>query len=250
MRSMRKATKRSNARVLTSLVFLQQLASAGAASANGLSHNAFAAGSFPLNSSHNNFAAAHASIQQSAHSASSSSVWGQNFNAAALAGMASSSMLPASFGMGLTALPLPSQAVPLGSASHMAGSFASSLQSQHSSNQHSLSSLNASNLRHITASPIAGAQLSAPLQFVQLDLTSFAATISLSAGVIKHGADVSIQVGGSSVSFRPGDKVTAAELVAIEQVQAKGGQTILLDGQGRASGGTFSLNSVSTGNNG
>jgi fibronectin-binding autotransporter adhesin len=251
MPSMRKATKRSNARVLTSLVFLQQLTSAGAASANGLAHNAFV-GSLPLNHSHNNFAATHASAQQSVHSTSSSasSAWGQNFNASALAGMASSSMLPASFGIGLTSLPLPSQSVPVGNASHLAGSFARSLQSQHTASQHSLSSLNASNLRHATSSSIAGAQLSAPLQVIQLDLTSSAATISLSAGVIKHGADVSIQVGGNSVSFRPGDKVTAAELVAIEQVQAKGGQTILLDGQGRASGGTFSLNSVSTGSNG
>ena len=45
--------------------------------------------------------------------------------------------------------------------------------------------------------------------------------------------------------FHTGDKVTAAELVAIEQAQA-GGQTLQLDGQGRASGGTFSLTSVTS----
>ncbi len=57
-------------------------------------------------------------------------------------------------------------------------------------------------------------------------------------------SSVRIVIGGATRTFSVGDSVTPAELVAIEQVQTKTGQTIVLDGRGRADGGTFSLNSV------
>ena len=132
-------------------------------------HGAFGGGSLPINTSHSNFVAAHASMQSSAHAGSSPAAWGHNFNAAPLAGMASSSMLPASFGVGLTSLSMPSQTVPIGSATHMMGSFARSSQSglQHNYGQHSVNALNASSLRHASSTQIAGVSLSLPVALVR-----------------------------------------------------------------------------------
>jgi mucin-19 len=82
------------------------------------------------------------------------------------------------------------------------------------------------------------------LETVELDLTSAATSIVLTPGIITHGSSATINIGGTMSTFATGAHVTAAELVAIEQVQASGGQTIKLDSQGHAVGGSFSLNSV------
>jgi fibronectin-binding autotransporter adhesin len=132
------------------------------------------------------------------------------------AGNRTSQYLPASFGVGVASLPLAKHSLPL---------------VQHASNR---------------VQNAAGSKtVSQPVETVQLDLTSSASTIVLAQGVIKQGSSVTIDVGGTSTTFHTGDKVTAGELVAIEQAQS-GGQTLQLDGQGRASGGTFSLTSVTS----
>ncbi len=84
------------------------------------------------------------------------------------------------------------------------------------------------------------------VESVQLDLTSSSSSVVLDAGIIKHGSSISIDIGGQKTTFHTGDSVTPAELLAIIQAQS-GGQTIKLDSQGQADGGSFSLNNVMSG---
>jgi len=79
---------------------------------------------------------------------------------------------------------------------------------------------------------------------VELDLTSASATVRLQPGIISQGSEVSVSLDGIKTTFHTGDMVTPGELVAIYQSQGYGGQKIILDSQGRADGGSFSLNSV------
>ncbi|MBS1994864.1 MAG: hypothetical protein JSS86_01080 [Cyanobacteria bacterium SZAS LIN-2] len=81
-------------------------------------------------------------------------------------------------------------------------------------------------------------------QNIQLDLTSSNSSIVLQPGIISHSPSVTISLDGTTSTFHTGDKVTPAELVAIYQAQSSGGQQIVLDSEGRAQGGSFSLNSV------
>jgi hypothetical protein len=81
------------------------------------------------------------------------------------------------------------------------------------------------------------------------DLTSPRTNILLGADILARGRTVTIDVGGSAVTFAQGSFVTAAEYVAIKQVlgagitgsESGGGQTIILSKQGTASGGEFNL---------
>jgi len=63
--------------------------------------------------------------------------------------------------------------------------------------------------------------------------------------MIRRGSSVSVAVGDRTVSFAEGDRLTAGELVAVQQAQTRSGQTIQLDGDGRAVGGILSLMDVS-----
>jgi hypothetical protein len=89
---------------------------------------------------------------------------------------------------------------------------------------------------------------SAAQEVVQLDLTSSLKSIVLDAGAIKNGSQITITMGGTVKTFHTGDKVTAGELVAIEQAQTAG-QSIVLDRRGVADGGTLSLNMITSSQN-
>jgi len=79
---------------------------------------------------------------------------------------------------------------------------------------------------------------------VELDLTSSKASIVLPSAVFINGAETTLSLGGVSTTFHVGDVVTAAEFVAINQNQAWGGQKLTLDAEGRATGGSFTLNRI------
>jgi len=81
-----------------------------------------------------------------------------------------------------------------------------------------------------------------------LDLTSSQANITLGDKLFTDGHTVTIVVGGTSKTLYTGSVVTAAEYVAVKEALA-GGQTLTLDGQGRATGGTVDLNLLTTGGN-
>ena len=79
----------------------------------------------------------------------------------------------------------------------------------------------------------------------QLDLTSSVANVVLGSALFGHASSVNINVGGTNQSFSAGQKVTAAEYVAIQQtLGAAHGQTLVLNAQGAADAGKFSLNSA------
>lgn len=75
-----------------------------------------------------------------------------------------------------------------------------------------------------------------------LDLSSAAKNIMLGSKMFGGAPGVTINVGGQALSFRPGEQVTAAEFVAIQEVLSHKDQTLQLDTQGIATGGSFSLN--------
>ncbi|MBS1994027.1 MAG: hypothetical protein JSS83_26125, partial [Cyanobacteria bacterium SZAS LIN-3] len=86
----------------------------------------------------------------------------------------------------------------------------------------------------------------APNQGYQLDLSSTTANVVLGTKLFNGAPSVTVDIGGQSVSFRPGAQVTAAEYVAIKEVLSGGQQSIVLNSGGTAVGGTFSLNQVIT----
>jgi mucin-19 len=77
----------------------------------------------------------------------------------------------------------------------------------------------------------------------QLDLSSTTQNIVLGSSLFAQAQSATIAVGNSNVTYTVGQKVTAAEYVAIQQ-QLNHGQTLVLTNQGAADGGKFSLNSV------
>src|SRR5262249_46191483 len=79
-----------------------------------------------------------------------------------------------------------------------------------------------------------------------LDLSSSTDSIRLSRQVFhKTGLDqVTITEGGIDKILRPNDMVSAAEFIAAKQVLLDGSQAIVLDGNGVATGGNFSVNEV------
>ncbi|MBS1989971.1 MAG: hypothetical protein JSS83_05600 [Cyanobacteria bacterium SZAS LIN-3] len=99
-------------------------------------------------------------------------------------------------------------------------------------------------VRPTFTSPLQNTVVAGADQVVNLDLTSSTASVVLAPGVIAHGSSATITVDGVKTTFHTGDSVTPAELVAIYQSQGAVGQKIVLDGQGRAEGGSFSLNTV------
>ncbi|MBS1998324.1 MAG: hypothetical protein JSS86_18500, partial [Cyanobacteria bacterium SZAS LIN-2] len=80
---------------------------------------------------------------------------------------------------------------------------------------------------------------------LNLDLSSTNANIELSPGLLNGAGSISITVGGKSETFSAGAHVTPAEYVAIRQVLT-GSQSLNLDTQGAATGGSFSINAVAS----
>jgi hypothetical protein len=85
-----------------------------------------------------------------------------------------------------------------------------------------------------------------PAQGLALDLASSSPNISLGSQLFAHGQSVTINVGGTTQSFKAGDLVTAGEYLAIKEVLKGGAQSLQLSQQGTANGGTFTLNSLSS----
>ncbi len=71
---------------------------------------------------------------------------------------------------------------------------------------------------------------------INLDLSSSNAT--LTAGHILHGQMVSLNIGSTHLSVNADTKLTPAEYLAVKQIELTGQQSLLLDAQGTASGGT------------
>jgi hypothetical protein len=80
----------------------------------------------------------------------------------------------------------------------------------------------------------------------QLDLSSPAANIVLGSALFNGHPSVTINLGGTPTTFTAGNKVTAAEYVALQQALGPSlGQTpLVLSENGTADGGQFSLNKV------
>ncbi len=81
-----------------------------------------------------------------------------------------------------------------------------------------------------------------------LDLTSAVESITLGSNLFKGQDSVSINVGGETKTVQAGSKVTAAEYVAAKQALVAGSQSVNLDADGRATGGTVDLSALTTGN--
>ena len=81
---------------------------------------------------------------------------------------------------------------------------------------------------------------------LSLDLSSTVANIVLGAGLFRGQANATINVGGSNQSFSAGQKVTAAQYVAIKEVLGGQVQSLQLSSAGLADGGSFSLNQNSS----
>ncbi len=128
--------------------------------------------------------------------------------------------------------------------------------SSHPSNSHGINSNSQLHHQNFIAPLIGGAGLiphassytteaGQPGHALDLDLTSTSSIIVLGTRLFNGAASVTIDVGGSKQTFSPGAKVTAAEYVAIKE-QLGSGQTITLNGQGAAVGGSFTTNGIVT----
>jgi len=82
-------------------------------------------------------------------------------------------------------------------------------------------------------------QINASHNLPRFDLNSFRDIVSLTEADLNGATTVDLSLGGVSQTFRVGDKVSAAEYVAIK---SGAGNRLLLDERGRAEGGLFSLN--------
>jgi mucin-19 len=136
-----------------------------------------------------------------------------------------------------------------GSSSNATGNFAGgSAAGSHSHHVNAVPpSFNHANVL-IQHNAIAGAGTSAasslPAAGYKLDLSSSAANIVLGSNLFTHTQSISINVGGTNQTFSAGQKVTAAEFIAIQQQAGSHGQTLVLDSLGTADGGKFTLNTA------
>jgi len=78
----------------------------------------------------------------------------------------------------------------------------------------------------------------------QLNLSSPVANIVLGTGLFGGASNITITVGGEQRTFAPGEHVTAAEYVALQQASGGGVQTLNLNKSAVAVGGTFNLSVV------
>lgn len=81
-----------------------------------------------------------------------------------------------------------------------------------------------------------------------LDLSSAIDSITLGNNLFKEQASVTISVGGQEKVLGAGAKVTAAEYVAAKQALSGNAQSVMLDAEGRATGGSVDLSSLTQGN--
>src|SRR5262249_45284902 len=79
---------------------------------------------------------------------------------------------------------------------------------------------------------------------VDLNLGATDTNITLGQNLFKRTDSVTINVGGEEKTFSAGSQVSSAEYIAVKQVLNGGGQTILIDASGRASGGQVDLSSI------
>lgn len=86
---------------------------------------------------------------------------------------------------------------------------------------------------------------------VELNLSSGEKNIILGSNLLGDKAEtgITLTVGGGTQNFTVGSKVTAAEYASILQVLNGQSQSLKLDGQGRAAGGTMTLQSLTNGDN-
>jgi len=78
---------------------------------------------------------------------------------------------------------------------------------------------------------------------LDLDLTSAKDSIVLGQNLFEDSASVTVTVGGVEKTFTAGSKVTASEYASILQAM-NGGQTLVLDDKGRASGGDLNFETL------
>ncbi|MBU6455260.1 MAG: hypothetical protein KGS72_26050, partial [Cyanobacteria bacterium REEB67] len=84
-----------------------------------------------------------------------------------------------------------------------------------------------------------------PGQGLNLDLTSSVANIILGSNAFGPGmTSATVAVGGSKQTFSVGQKVTAAEFLAIQEMLGGGSQTLTLNQRGAANGGTVNLSQL------
>ncbi len=76
---------------------------------------------------------------------------------------------------------------------------------------------------------------------IDLDLTSTESAVVLGKKLFRAADSIDITVGGVTRTFRAGDTATAAEYLAVTQVANDGVQSLILNSQGGACGGSFSL---------
>ncbi|MBX9670720.1 MAG: hypothetical protein K2X93_24175 [Candidatus Obscuribacterales bacterium] len=76
-----------------------------------------------------------------------------------------------------------------------------------------------------------------------LDMTSSERNITLGDKLFGHATSATITVGGETKTVSAGDKVTAAEYIALKQ-SLGGDQSIVVDSSGKATGGQVDLNSI------
>ncbi len=76
-----------------------------------------------------------------------------------------------------------------------------------------------------------------------LDMTSSERNITLGDKLFGHATSATITVGGETKTVSAGDKVTAAEYIAVKQ-SLGGDQSIVVDSSGKATGGQVDLNTI------
>lgn len=80
----------------------------------------------------------------------------------------------------------------------------------------------------------------------ELDLRSTLTEVVLGSKLFKEIPSVTITVGDTEKTFSAGDRVTASEYIAIKQELAGDNQTLFLNSDGSASGGSFVMNGLVT----
>ncbi len=79
-----------------------------------------------------------------------------------------------------------------------------------------------------------------------LDLSSTIGSIVVQDGMLRGNSPVEVTVGGTTKTIQSGDTITAAEFVALTQAQTRHGQTLTIDQSGKAVGGSFSLETLTS----
>lgn len=83
---------------------------------------------------------------------------------------------------------------------------------------------------------------------IDLNLDSGAQSITLGGKLFQNQSSVTITRGGQPVTVTAGSEVTSAEYVAVKQILSAGTQSITLDGDGKAVGGSLDLSQITAKN--